>query len=103
MDFEFLEGDIPVKIFGLNIPKWLIKPNNTIQPISIGLVSSDDREYYAISKDFNLYEAWNRLEMKYNDPLPPIKNRQMGYSGYLAEEAIFRAIPKKFIGFERMF
>ena len=95
MDFEFLEGDIPVKIFGLNIPKWLIKPNNTIQPISIGLVSSDDREYYAISKDFNLYEAWNRLEMKYDNPLPPIKNRQMGYSGYLAEEAIFRAIPKK--------
>ena len=95
MDFEFLEGDIPVKIFGLNIPKWLIKPNNTIQPISIGLVSSDDREYYAISKDFNLYEAWNRLEMKYDNPLPPIKNRQMGYCGYLAEEAIFRAIPKK--------
>lgn len=95
MDFEFLEGDIPVKIFGLNIPKWLIKPNNTIQPISIGLVSSDDREYYAISKDFNLKEAWNRLEMKYDHPLPPIKNRQMGYSGYLAEEAIFRAIPKK--------
>ena len=68
MDFEFLEGDIPVKIFGLNIPKWLIKPNNTIQPISIGLVSSDDREYYAISKDFNLKEAWNRYELKKEYP-----------------------------------
>ena len=64
MDFEFLEGDIPVKIFGLNIPKWLIKPNNTIQPISIGLVSSDNREYYAISKDFNLKEAWNRYDLE---------------------------------------
>ena len=62
MDFEFLEGYIPVKIFGLNIPKCLIKPNNTIQPISIGLVSSDNREYYAISKDFNLKEAWNRYD-----------------------------------------
>jgi hypothetical protein len=63
IDFEFLEGDIPLKIFGLNIPKWLIKPNNTIQPISIGLVSSDGREYYAISKDFNLKEAWNRIQV----------------------------------------
>ena len=62
IDFEFIEGDIPVKIFGLNIPKWLVKPNNTIQPISIGLVGSDSREYYAISKDFNLKEAWNRFQ-----------------------------------------
>ena len=64
MDFEFLEGDVPVKLLGYNIPKWLIKPNNTIQPISIGLVCSDGREYYAISKDFNLKEAWNRFQIK---------------------------------------
>lgn len=64
IDFEFLEGDVPVKIFGLNVPKWLIKPNNTIQPISVGICSSDGREYYAISKDFNLREAWNRFQMK---------------------------------------
>ena len=64
MDFEFLEGDVPVKLLGYNIPKWLIKPNNTIQPISIGLVCSDGREYYAISKDFNLKEAWNRWQQR---------------------------------------
>lgn len=64
MDFKFLEGDVPVKLLGYNIPKWLIKPNNTIQPISIGLVCSDGREYYAISKDFNLKEAWNRCDIK---------------------------------------
>ncbi len=70
LDFEFLEGDIPVKLLGYNIPKWLIKPNNTIQPISIGLVCSDSREYYAISKDFNLKEAWNRYDKIVNKQYP---------------------------------
>lgn len=70
IDCEFLEGDVPIKFLGYNIPKWLIKPNNTIQPISIGLVSSDGREYYAISKDFNLKEAWNRYDEVLNR-LPP--------------------------------
>lgn len=64
IDFEFLEGDVPVKIFGLNIPKWLVKPNSTIQPISVGIVAEDGREYYAISKEFNLKEAWNRYDEK---------------------------------------
>lgn len=37
----------------------------TIDLISIGIVSGDDdREYYAISKDFNLMEAWNRFDLK---------------------------------------
>ena len=62
IDFEFLEGDVPCQIKGFNIPRWLIKPNNTIQPISVGICSSDGREYYAISKDFNLKEAWNRYD-----------------------------------------
>jgi hypothetical protein len=31
----------------------------TIQLISIGIVAEDGREYYAISKDFNLREVWN--------------------------------------------
>ena len=87
MDFEFLEGDIPVKIFGLNIPKWLIKPNNTIQPISIGLVSSDDREYYAISKDFNLKEAWNR-----NDLDPNHKRNYKQKDNYWIRDNVLRPI-----------
>ena len=36
----------------------------TIDLISIGIVSSDGSEYYAISKDFNLKEAWNRVDEK---------------------------------------
>lgn len=64
IDFEFLEGDIPQKICGFTIPRWLSKPHNTIQPISLGIISEDNREYYAISKDFNLEEAWNRFDWK---------------------------------------
>jgi hypothetical protein len=64
INFKFLEGNVPLKIMGINIPKWLIKPNNTIQPISISIVAEDGREYYAISKDFNLKEAWNRFDIK---------------------------------------
>ena len=56
------------------------KPIDTIELISVGIVSEDNyikgkdyshpseykgREYYAISKDFNLKEAWNRYDIKY--------------------------------------
>jgi hypothetical protein len=39
-------------------------PKPTIDLISIGIVAEDGREYYAISKDFNLKEAWNRFDLK---------------------------------------
>jgi Ca2+/Na+ antiporter len=35
----------------------------TIDLISIGIVAEDGREYYAVSKDFNLEEAWNRYQI----------------------------------------
>jgi hypothetical protein len=70
-DTEFLEG--PQK-------SWFGKTKPTIDLISIGIVEEDKdsfskrisktdrtyrgREYYAISKDFNLKEAWNRFQMK---------------------------------------
>lgn len=54
-DTEFLEGTQKI-FFGETKP--------TIDLISIGIVSEDDREYYAVSKDFNLKEAWNRFELK---------------------------------------
>jgi hypothetical protein len=58
-DTEFIEGSQTKRLFGMPIGK--IKP--TIDFISIGIVS-DDREYYAISKDFNLREAWDRYDVK---------------------------------------
>ena len=55
LDTEFLEGT-QKKLFGQSKP--------TIDLISIGIVCEDGREYYAISKDFNLKEAWNRYDLK---------------------------------------
>lgn len=60
LDTEFLEGPQDKKLFGFNIGKT--KP--TIDFISIGLVAEDGREYYAISKDFNLWESWNRFDIE---------------------------------------
>lgn len=53
LDTEFLEGN-QKKLFRSTKP--------TIDLISIGIVAEDCREYYAISKDFNLKEAWNRYD-----------------------------------------
>lgn len=61
IDTEFLEGT-QKKLFGKTKP--------TIDLISIGIVSGDNREYYAISKDFNLKEAWNRFQLKINKQYP---------------------------------
>ena len=56
-DTEFLEGTQKTWWqFGNSKP--------TIDLISIGIVCEDGREYYAISKDFNLKEAWNRYDEK---------------------------------------
>ena len=47
----------------------------TIDLISIAFVSDDDREYYAISKDFNLKEAWNRYDEKVEIVYGDMRNR----------------------------
>lgn len=74
LDTEFLEGPQNKEIFGFTIGKT--KP--TIDFISIGLVAEDGREYYAISKDFNLKEAWNRYdEVKLDNPLPGITHKRV--------------------------
>jgi len=61
IDTEFLEGTqkekFPISLFRKNTPP-------TIDLISIGIVAEDGREYYAVSKDFNLEEAWNRYDEK---------------------------------------
>ena len=55
LDTEFLEG---------TQKKWFGQTKPTIDLISIGIVCEDGREYYSISKDFNLKEAWNRFQRK---------------------------------------
>lgn len=60
IDTEFVEGpqkeSFPISLFRKETP-------NTIDLISIGIVAEDGREYYAISKDFNLKEAWNSFDI----------------------------------------
>lgn len=60
LDTEFLEGPQNKTFLGFKVGET--KP--TIDLISIGIVSEDDREFYEVSKDFNLKEAWNRFQMK---------------------------------------
>lgn len=92
IDTEFLEGKqkekFPISLFRKETP-------NTIDLISIGIVSEDitktlmkpadvysetvsySRKYYAVSKDFNLKEAWNRFDLVINKhyPLGPEYNK----------------------------
>jgi hypothetical protein len=67
--------------FRLEKREWKTKP--TIDLISIGIVSDDGREYYAISKDFNLYEAWNRYDLK-----PDIDNGGMKKVYWIRENVL---------------
>lgn len=87
LDTEFLEGKQSKKILNFNIGKT--KP--TIDLISVGIVSEDGREYYAISKDFNLKEAWNRFEYAKQTMF----EKQNGYKGrkvYWIRENVLKPI-----------
>ena len=55
IDTEFLEGTQKTW--------WGGKTKPTIDLISIGIVAENNKEYYAISKEFNLKEAWNRYDL----------------------------------------
>lgn len=65
LDTEFVEGTQRT-LFGKTKP--------TIDLISIGIVCEDNRQYYAISKDFNIKEAWNRFQIDVNESGAPYKN-----------------------------
>lgn len=58
IDTEFHEYHKQSKCLGIKIGK----PIPTIDLISIGIISEDNREYYAISKDFNIKDAWNSYQ-----------------------------------------
>lgn len=65
-DCEFLEGKQRLrKTFWEALFAFKKETVPTIDMISIGIVADDGREYYAVSKDFNLNEAWNRYDIKY--------------------------------------
>jgi hypothetical protein len=87
IDTEFLEGPQKKTFLGFTIGET--KP--TIDLISIGIVAEDGREYYAISKDFNLKEAWNRYDMKqYSGDMR--NHRPEGYKEYWLRENVLYPI-----------
>jgi hypothetical protein len=53
-DFEFIE-DFHKPLFG--------KRRHYIDMISVGIVSSDGREYSAVSNEFDVKKAWNKFEL----------------------------------------
>jgi len=94
LDTEFIEGTQKKRFLG--IPYGSTK--NTIDLISIGIVCEDDREYYAVSKDFNLKEVWNRfqLDINKNFPMDPEYNKV-----YWIRENVLRPIFEEFLEKER--
>ena len=84
IDTEFVEGTQHT-LFGKTKP--------TIDLISIGIVSEDHREYYAISKDFNLKEAWNRFEWKdWNSTHTEDKDRNLKQKVYWLRDNVLKPI-----------
>jgi len=60
IDTEFHEYHKQQKVCGIKIGK----PIPTIDLISIEIVNEDGKTYYAISKDFNIKDAWNSYQME---------------------------------------
>lgn len=90
-DTEFLEGT--------QKKRWwnIIKQKPTIDLISIGVVCEDGREYYAISKDFNLKEAWNRYDILDQTPFEKYQGFK-GRKSYWIRENVLKPIYYNWVG-----
>lgn len=91
LDCEFLEGTQTKRILG--IPYGNTKP--TIDLISLALVAEDGRECYAISKDFNLKEAWNRFDIKAS-----LTDERKAWKEYWIRENVLRPIFLELVGID---
>ena len=96
LDFEFIEGPQDKRIPFLGIKYGKTTP--TIDMISVGIVSEFLDEYYAVSKEFNLKEAWYRYQEETNKQFP------MGpeyHKVYWLRENVLKAIHKEFVALEK--
>lgn len=66
-DTEFIE-DFTTRTFNIPSFRWISK-KHYIELISIGIVSEDGREYYAVSKDFDLKHVWNKYDLQLPDSM----------------------------------
>ena len=90
IDTEFLEGTQDKIMLGIKYGET--KP--TIDLISIGIISEDGREYYEVSKDFNLKEAWNRYDIIKGDStmVNSIGDNQYKVKNYWIRENVLKPI-----------
>jgi hypothetical protein len=80
IDQEFVEG-FHKPVFGRN--------RHYIDLISIGIISEDNREYYAISNDFDLKKVWNTWQKKSTGKLDlPGINRSVEKEYWLRENVL---------------
>ena len=86
LDIKIMEGPHDKRTFG--IPS---KTLPTLDMISIGIAGHDSREYYAVSKEFNMSEAWGRVD-KINTG---ITYNSYGEQGYVETRVIRDTILKK--------
>lgn len=85
LDTEFIE-DFTSRT--LNIPSFRWKEKkHYVDLISIGIVSEDGREYYAVNKEFDLKHVWNKYDTKYDKWGAP-------YKEYWLRENILRPLHK---------
>lgn len=88
IDTEFNEGikkeKFPISLFRKEGPP-------TIELISIGIVCEDGREYSAVSKEFDLKEAWNKDDgwLRENVVRPIFEDFFMKLHGVIPEEHSF--------------
>lgn len=83
LDTEFLEG--PQKSYRDRITK------PTIDLISIAIVAEDGREFYEVSRDFNIREAWNRCDLKYDTNVNEIHD-SLPYKDYWLRYNVLKPI-----------
>jgi hypothetical protein len=97
-DTEFLEGiqERPLFLKGRLGNLMIGYPKPTIDLIGIGIVAEDGREYYAISKDFNLKEAWNRWQQRTGEGDRNIQDPRL----YWLRENVLFPIFKEFLDLE---
>lgn len=91
MDTEFIEGTQKSFIGKRTKP--------TIDLISIGIISEDGKEYYAVSKDFNLKEAFTRFQWK--NEFPNTENsEEFKEKEYWIRDNVLKPIFEEFIDLE---
>lgn len=81
IDTEFIDGKQPKKLLGITYGST----PPLVDLISIGIVCEDGRNFYAVSKEFNLEYAWNKCEVKVNPNYSP-KTQDGSYNPKLITE-----------------